>query len=176
MKKILVAYDGHEAGQRALAMAARLALAFGSRVDVVSVVPDVLDRGEPGSRDAAREHARVLVDARAALRDRGVEAGLIEPAGDPAETIERLAAERGYDTIVVGASRAVDEAQPCVIVVRRAWRRRRRRAHWRRRGPSRCPPRAVPRPRRGWPPRRWCRSHAPPPAARWSRRDRRRVR
>jgi nucleotide-binding universal stress UspA family protein len=114
MKKILVAYDGHEAGQRALAMAARLALAFGSRVDVVSVVPDVLDRGEPGSRDAAREHARVLVDARAALRDRGVEAGLIEPAGDPAETIERLAAERGYDTIVVGASRAVDEAQPWV--------------------------------------------------------------
>jgi nucleotide-binding universal stress UspA family protein len=111
MKKILVAYDGHEAGERALILAARLALAFGARVDVVSVVPDAAEAGDP-ARDAAREHARVLVDARSALRDRGVEAGLIEPAGDPAETIERLAAERGYDTIVVGASRAIDEGRP----------------------------------------------------------------
>jgi nucleotide-binding universal stress UspA family protein len=28
-----------------------------------------------------------------------------EPAGDPAQTIERLATERGYDTIVVGGNR-----------------------------------------------------------------------
>jgi nucleotide-binding universal stress UspA family protein len=58
------------------------------------------------------EHARELVEARGILRDHGVEAGLIEPAGDPAETIERLAAERGYDTIVVGGSRALKEGLP----------------------------------------------------------------
>ena len=111
MKHILVAYDGHEAGHRALEMAARLAHAFGSRVDVVSVVPD--DAREDGSsEEPAVEHARELVEARGILRERGVEAGLIEPAGDPAETIERLAAERGYDTIVVGASRAVKEGMP----------------------------------------------------------------
>lgn len=112
MKKILVAYDGHEAGRRALEMAARLALAFGARVDVVSVVPEGFGRVDGHAEEPAVEHARELVEARGILRDHGVEAGLIEPAGDPAETIERLAVERGYDTIVVGGSRAVKEGLP----------------------------------------------------------------
>jgi nucleotide-binding universal stress UspA family protein len=112
MKKILVAYDGHEAGHRALEMAARLAHAFEARVDVVSVVPEGFGHVDGQSEEPAVEHARELVEARAILRDHGVEAGLIEPAGDPAETIERLANERGYDTIVVGGSRAVKEGLP----------------------------------------------------------------
>ncbi len=112
MKKILVAYDGHEAGHRALDMAARLAHAFGARVDVVSVVPEDIRRVDKTEEEPAVEHARELVEARSILRDRGVEAGLIEPAGDPAQTIERLASERGYDTIVVGGSRAVKEGMP----------------------------------------------------------------
>lgn len=112
MKKILVAYDGHEAGHRALEMASRLAHAFGARVDVVSVVPAGFGQGGGGANEPAFTHAHELVEARAILRDRGVEAGLIEPAGDPAETIERLAIERGYDTIVVGGSRAVKEGLP----------------------------------------------------------------
>ena len=112
MKKILVAYDGHEDGHRALEMAARLAHAFGSRVDVVSVVPEGFGRSDGHGEEPAVAHARELVAARGMLRERGVEAGLIEPAGDPAETIERLAEERGYDTIVVGSSRAVREGLP----------------------------------------------------------------
>lgn len=110
MKKILVAYDGYEAGRRALEMAARLAHAFAARVDVVSVVPN---GGVDGTaQQPAVEHARELVEARGILRDHGIEAGLIEPSGDPATTIERLANERGYDTIVVGSSRAVKEGMP----------------------------------------------------------------
>ena len=58
------------------------------------------------------EHARELVEARSILRRRGIEAGLIEPAGDPAQTIERLAQERGYDTIVVGGNRAGRNGHP----------------------------------------------------------------
>ena len=112
MKKILVAYDGHEAGHRALEMAARLAHAFGARVDVVSVVPVSLGGSHTQAGEPAMEHARELVEARGILRDHGLEAGLIEPAGDPAETIERLANERGYDTIVVGSSRVLKEGQP----------------------------------------------------------------
>jgi nucleotide-binding universal stress UspA family protein len=112
MKKILVAYDGQEAGYRALEMAARLARAFDGRVDVVSVVPEGIGGVDGQAEEPAVEHARELVEARTILRDRGLEAGLIEPAGDPAETIERLAAERGYDTIVVGGNRCSHDGHP----------------------------------------------------------------
>jgi len=112
MKKILVAYDGQEAGQRALDMAARLALAFDGRVDVVSVVPEGFGQVDGQAAEPAVEHARALVEARGILRRRGIEAGLIEPAGDPAETIERLAVERGYDTIVVGGFRPGRSGHP----------------------------------------------------------------
>jgi nucleotide-binding universal stress UspA family protein len=112
MKKILVAYDGQEAGLRALEMAARLANAFDGRVDVVSVVPEGCGAVEGHGQEPAVEHARELVEARGVLRRRGIEAGLIEPAGDPARTIERLAEERGYDTIVVGGNRPGREAHP----------------------------------------------------------------
>jgi nucleotide-binding universal stress UspA family protein len=112
MNKILVAYDGGEAGQRALELAAKLAHAFGSRVDVVSVVPEGFGHVDGGREEPAIVHARELVEARTLLRDRGIDAGLIEPAGDPAPTIERLAAEGGYDTVIVGRSRAVEEGLP----------------------------------------------------------------
>lgn len=108
MNKILVAYDGGEAGQRALAMAAKLATAFGSRVDVVSVVPEGFGRVDGVAEEPAIVHARELVEARALLREQGIDAGLIEPAGDPAQTIERLGAEGAYDTIIVGGSRTLD--------------------------------------------------------------------
>lgn len=105
MNKILVAYDGGDQGRRALEMAARLAHAFGARVDVVSVVPEGFGRVDGAAEEPALVHARELVEARAVLRERGIDAGLIEPAGDPAVTIEHLAADGGYDTIVVGSSR-----------------------------------------------------------------------
>jgi len=117
MKKILVAYDGQEAGQRALEMAARLALAFDARVDVVSVVAEGFGTVDGRSAEPAVEHARELVEARGILRRRGIEAGLIEPAGDPAQTIERLADERGYDTIVVGGNRPGRNAHPWMDTV-----------------------------------------------------------
>ena len=112
MNKILVAYDGGEPGQRALALAAKLAHAFGSRVDVVSVVPEGFGRVEGAVEEPAIVHARELVEARAMLRDQGVDAGLIEPAGDPARTIERLAADGAYDTVIVGGSRGLADGRP----------------------------------------------------------------
>jgi nucleotide-binding universal stress UspA family protein len=111
VKKILVAYDGGEPGERALTVAAELAHAFGARVDVVSVVPEGFERTPGMADEPAIVHARELVEARGLLRDRGLEAGLIEPSGDPAATIERLAGEGGYDTVVVGWSRAVAAGQ-----------------------------------------------------------------
>jgi len=112
MNKILVAYDGGEPGRRALALTAKLAHAFGSRVDVVSVVPEGFGRVEGAAEEPAIVHARELVEARGVLRDLGIDAGLIEPAGHPAETIERLAAEGAYDTVIVGGSRGAVEGRP----------------------------------------------------------------
>ena len=117
MKRILVAYDGQEAGHRALEMAARLARAFDGRVDVVSVVPEGFGHVDGHAAEPAVEHARELVEARSVLRRRGIEAGLIEPAGDPAETIERLASERGYDTIVLGGNRPGRAGHPWIETV-----------------------------------------------------------
>lgn len=117
MKKILVAYDGGEPGRRALEVAARLARAFGSRVDVVSVVPEGFGRIDGVVEEPAVVHARELVEARAVLRDHGIEAGMIEPAGEPAATIERLAADGGYDTIVVGGSRSAALGGPWLETV-----------------------------------------------------------
>jgi len=37
------------------------------------------------------------------LADRGLEADLLEPLGDPATTIERIAKDGDFDTVVIGS-------------------------------------------------------------------------
>lgn len=105
MRKILLAYDGGEAARSALETAAELAGAFGASISVVSVVPTRAPRaaGDPWQGDAG--HARELQEAKKLLAERGIEAETMEPAGDPAWTIERIAEEGGFDTIVLGARR-----------------------------------------------------------------------
>jgi nucleotide-binding universal stress UspA family protein len=76
------------------------------------VVPTESSDADGGTEEPAVEHARELVEARGILRRHDLEAGLIEPSGDPAETIERLASERGYDTIVVGGNRSGRSGHP----------------------------------------------------------------
>lgn len=113
MQKILLAYDGGEPAQRALATTIELAHSFRASVAVVSVVPfrwATDARRDPW--DDVGVHAQELVDAQHRLREHGIEPRLLEPAGDPARTIERIAAEGGFDTIVVGSRGlgAVDRA------------------------------------------------------------------
>lgn len=103
MKKILVAYDGSEPALHALDQAAELATAFaGSVVTVVSVVPVHPGRVPVDPWDDRVVHQQELDAAVAHLAKRGVKAERLEPAGDPAPTIERLAVEGGFDTVVVG--------------------------------------------------------------------------
>lgn len=103
MKKILLAYDGGEPAKRALETAADLALVFDASVSVISVVP-FHPGGPPGRpRDEGQAHADELLEARELLFRRGLEVELLEPLGDPAKTIERIAEEGAYDTIVVGS-------------------------------------------------------------------------
>ena len=43
------------------------------------------------------------LEAASALQRRGVKARLLEPSGDPATQIERVAEQGEYDTVVVGS-------------------------------------------------------------------------
>jgi nucleotide-binding universal stress UspA family protein len=112
MDRILVGYAGGKHGEHALQLAADLAHAFGARVDVVSVVAEGYGEAGRPSGEHAIDHARALIAAKAILRERGVEACLLEPEGDPATTIERLVADRGYDTVIVGSSRQAANGVP----------------------------------------------------------------
>ncbi len=110
MKKILLAFDGGESARRALETAASLAEAFGAELAVVSVVPGNLASG--ASLERAAEQARNLQEARHFLADRGLDADLLEPAGDPACKIEQIAEEGGFDTIVVGSRNPDGSTRP----------------------------------------------------------------
>ena len=104
MRKILVAYDGTEPAKHALDEAAELAEAFAGAVTVISVVPVHPGRAPVDPWDDHVVHQHELDVALAHLATRGVKAERVEPAGDPAPTIERVAHEGGFDTVVVGTS------------------------------------------------------------------------
>ena len=103
MERILLAYDGGEPARRALETAADLALAFRATLSVVSVVPMGADGRPTEPWDGGELHARELHEAKRTLAERGLQVDLLEPMGDPARTIERIAAEGGFDTIVIGS-------------------------------------------------------------------------
>lgn len=103
MKRILVAYDGGEPAHRALETAIDLAKRYEAQISVVSVVPYHPGRAPMDPWDDAAVHAEALADAKQLLADRGMTADLLEPIGDPAATIERVANDGGYDTVVVGS-------------------------------------------------------------------------
>lgn len=103
MKKILMAYDGGDPARKALNTAIELAKKFDASMTVVSVVPVHPGRAPIDPWDDTTVHAQELLEAKKLLREAGIEAELLEPAGDPAKTIERIATDGGYDTIVMGS-------------------------------------------------------------------------
>jgi nucleotide-binding universal stress UspA family protein len=102
MKRILLAYDGAEPARKALATAADLAKKFEATITVVSVVPVHPGRTPIDPWDDPAVHSAQLKEAAKALRELGIEAELMEPAGNPAATIERVASEGKFDVIVIG--------------------------------------------------------------------------
>lgn len=103
MKRILVAYDGGEPARRALDIAIDLAKGFDALVTVVSVVPVHPGRSPSDPWDDRTVHAHELQEAKQILTEHGITAEFLEPSGDPATTIERIAEEGGFDTVVVGS-------------------------------------------------------------------------
>lgn len=103
MKRILVAYDGGEPARRALDTAISLAKRFDALISVVSVVPYHPGRAPIDPWDDDDVHRHELEEARSILALQGIEPELLEPVGDPARTIERIARDGGFDTVVVGS-------------------------------------------------------------------------
>jgi nucleotide-binding universal stress UspA family protein len=101
--KILLAYDGGEPAHKALDLTAEFATKLNASVAVVSVVPVHPGRVPIDPWDDTPVHASQLAEAKRLLLDKGIEAALIERAGDPARTIEQIAQDGGYDMVVVGS-------------------------------------------------------------------------
>jgi nucleotide-binding universal stress UspA family protein len=103
MKRILLAYDGGEPARRALETAIDLAKKYEAKVDVVSVVPFHPGRVPVDPWDDHVVHADELRDAKAILEEHDLHPELMEPVGDPASAIERIANDGAYDTVIVGS-------------------------------------------------------------------------
>jgi nucleotide-binding universal stress UspA family protein len=103
VKNILVAYDGGEPARRALETAIELARQFDGSLGIVSVIPVHPGRTPIDPWDDKTVHDRQLDDARRLAASHGVTAEILEPAGDPATAIERVAEGGHFDTIVVGS-------------------------------------------------------------------------
>jgi len=103
MKNILVAYDGGEPAYRALETGIELAKRFDAALAVVSVVPVHPGRMPIDPWDDRATHDRQLAEAGEVLAREGVVAEMIEPSGNPATEIERVAEMGRFDTIVIGS-------------------------------------------------------------------------
>ena len=101
MKNILVAYDGGslhiEFSEAAVELASGSMRPWPLSVSCLSTRAEA--RSIPGM---VPTHARQLAEAYEFLAREGVVAEMIEPSGEPATAIERVAAMGHFDTIVVG--------------------------------------------------------------------------
>lgn len=103
MQKLLLAYDGSDHSRRALQLAAEMSRRFGAALTVLSVVPVHPGRTPIDPWDDSHAHAEELVEARRLLREEGIEAKLVESAGNVPEVIERFAEAGSFDAVVVGS-------------------------------------------------------------------------
>ncbi len=103
MKRILLAYDGEAPAQKALELTIELATKLHVPVSVVSVVPVHPGRVPIDPWDGPEVHDAALREAERILRENGIEPELLDTSGDPAPTIERIAEQGGFDTVIVGS-------------------------------------------------------------------------
>ena len=103
MKHILVAYDGGAPARRALETGIEFVKQSGATLSIVSVIPVHPGRVPIDPWDDKPTHDQQLAEARQLAAEQGVTVEILEPAGDPADAIERVARMGNFDTIVIGS-------------------------------------------------------------------------
>jgi nucleotide-binding universal stress UspA family protein len=136
IRRILIAHDGSEEGGRAVAAGIDLALRYGAKATLLTVIHHPGYAGTVGEVQEADEEARQFAgriqrEAIEAGRLRGLDMGAVIMSGHPAEAIVDYARRHDIDIIVMGhrgmsnlqrffvgsiADRVVDHA-PCMVLV-----------------------------------------------------------
>ncbi|HEX3005425.1 universal stress protein [Cellulomonas sp. SG140] len=104
MKRILVGYDGSEAADAALDLAADLARRYGAELHVLGVthVPEIADDVETEALlDRAESHTSAVLEG-IGQRFTDLAPVVVTQVGHPAEQILRYAETNGVDHIVLG--------------------------------------------------------------------------
>ncbi|MDB6084282.1 MAG: universal stress protein [Gammaproteobacteria bacterium] len=110
-KRVLLCYDGSDAGRRALRRGAELAILVNAHADVLSIVPSGMEdpylvAGATGHAcivdDATKRYQRMLDESVQWLRTRGITAEGHLASGDTIERIISYTKRLNIDLIVLG--------------------------------------------------------------------------
>lgn len=109
-KKILLAYDGSEGAQRALAAGIELAKLHGAELWALAVqerlprFSGTIDEVQEEKEFANQQYGKLLESARRIAQEAGIKLRSTMRPGHPAKTILEVAKEGTFDLIVVGHS------------------------------------------------------------------------
>ncbi|MFQ5852834.1 MAG: universal stress protein [Candidatus Binatia bacterium] len=137
--KILLAYDGSEGAKLALEKVAEIARADHAELHLLAVgrIPEyaeTVSETEEAREQARGYYSKIMDDAAAHLKQRGLSAKVHIDFGKPADTILRIAEDFGVDLLVLGThphsavrrrvlgatvDKVIDHAHCSVLVVRK---------------------------------------------------------
>jgi nucleotide-binding universal stress UspA family protein len=110
MKKILVAVDGSEPSQRAVRLAANIALKFGAHLTLTHVLsplwipPEVYGLSIDAIQQAhAKEGQKLVTEAEKKVQASGLHIERVVLEGVPADAVADYAKTNGYDLVVIGS-------------------------------------------------------------------------
>jgi len=107
-RKILVAHDGSDGAQKAMAAAIELARHYGAEIHLISVIEELpkyaatIDEVEEVKAEAIRHYQAIQEEACRQAERRGVKAYDKIIPGHEVQTIVQYAEEGGFDLLVVG--------------------------------------------------------------------------
>lgn len=107
-RKILLAYDGSEGANRALAVGIDLAKIHGAELWAVAVqerlprFSGTIDEVQEEKQFADEQYGKLLEAAKVKAKEAGIELKTLMRAGHPAQTVVAVAQEGRFDLVLVG--------------------------------------------------------------------------